>query len=366
MLKESPLIEEHRRLKARFINFHGWKLPLSFSSPIKEHLNVRKHCGLFDVSHLGNIRIKGPGALQLLQKCLTSNVAILRQNQSQYSLICNKQGGILDDLIIYCLKAKEDYLLCVNASRLQKDLNWLNSHNDFDATLKNESKMSARMALQGPLSEAVLNDVLSDMPLGGIKKNCFKWCRFESELLMVSATGYTGEKGFEILASPSAAAPLWRKILTTKHSCLPAGLAARDTLRIEMKYPLYGQDLNENTSPYSAGLGFALKNPKPFIGSKSLNRLKKQVKKKWAGFQLLTPSGVPRKGQRIFVEKKPLGEVTGGISSPSLNKIIGLGYVPKQYACPSQPIQVEIHGSLVSAKIVATPFIKPPTRANTA
>ncbi len=353
MLKESPLIEEHRRLKARFINFHGWKLPLTFSSPAREHLNVRKHSGLFDVSHLGDIRAQGPGALRLLQKCLTSDFTSLRQNQSRYSLICNEEGGIIDDLILYCLKPKEDYLLCVNASRLKKDLNWLNSHNSFGATLRDESDLRARLALQGPSSEALLSNVFADTPP---KKNYFKWFRFESEPVMVSATGYTGEKGFEILTSLSVAVPLWRKILTTKYFCLPAGLAARDTLRMEMKYPLYGQDLNENTDPYSAGLGFAVKNPEPFIGSSSL--LKKQVKKKWVGFQLRIPSGVPRKGHRIFVANKPVGEVTGGAGSPSLNKIIGLGYLPKEYSRPCQRIQVEIHGNLVPAEIVATPFIK--------
>ncbi len=355
MLKESPLIEEHRQLKARFINFHGWKLPLTFSSPAREHLNVREHSGLFDVSHLGDIRVQGPGALQLLQKCLTSDASSLQKNQSQYSLICNERGGILDDLILYCFKSKEDYLLCVNASCLKKDLNWLNRHNSFGATLRDESDLRARLALQGPSSRAVLSDVFSDMP-ESIKKNHFKWRRFESELVMVSATGYTGEKGFEILSSPSVAVLLWRKILTTKHSCLPVGLAARDTLRMEMKYPLYGQDINEHTDPYSAGLGFAVKNPEPFIGSSSL--LKKQVKKKWVGFQLRIPSGVPRKGHRIFVANKPVGEVTGGAGSPSLNKIIGLGYLPKEYSRPCQRIQVEIHGNLVPAEIVATPFIK--------
>lgn len=363
MLKETALIGEHRRCAAKLIAFHGWKLPLEFSGSTVEHLNVRKNVGFFDVSHMGEIRISGAKALKILEKCLTNNVAALKKNHTQYNLLCNEQGGIVDDLILYCLEPGEDYLLCVNAACLEKDLEWIRSHtSNGSKEVRDESPHWAQLALQGPKASSLLAVVLGihEKEELEIKKNHFAWFSFLDQPILVSATGYTGEMGFEILVPPEKAPLLWREILEKgkDFGCLPSGLAARDTLRVEMKYPLYGKDLNENIDPHSAGLSWVIKNPTDFIGSMALSQAKEQIRKKWVGFQLSEMAGVPRLGSRILVKGIPVGEVTSGARSPSLDQIIGLGYVAAEYASPSQLIQVEIHQNPVSAEIVATPFIK--------
>ena len=366
MLKETPLIEEHRRLGAKLISFHGWKLPLEFSGSGREHLNVREKAGLFDVSHMGEIRLRGDQALETLEKCLTNNVSVLKENQAQYNFMCNETGGIIDDLILYCFKPGKDYLLCVNASCLEKDLKWLKQHGLCE--ISNESDQWAQLALQGPMASSILFSVLKfHKVLKGddngksvleMKTNQFECFSFLGSSIVVSATGYTGERGFEILVSPEKAPILWRSILEKgeESDCLPVGLAARDTLRMEMKYPLYGNDLNEDIDPHSAGLSWVVKNPHNFIGSAALSRIKKD--KKLVGFQLLSAQGVPRRNSRIWVEGEPVGRVTSGAKSPSLNRMIGLGYIPIEYSSPSQKMEVEIHQNPVPAEIVATPFIK--------
>ena len=362
MLKETPLIEEHRRLGAKFMSFHGWKLPMEFRGAKEEHLNVRKNVGLFDVSHLCEIRTRGKNVLPFLEKCLSNNVASLKENQIQYNLLCNEHGGIIDDLILYCLKPNEDYLLCVNASRLKTDFDWLNQYKppNSNIILQNESNNWAQLALQGPKALSLMTEVLDLSSSLNIKKNRFQWVSFLDESILVSSTGYTGEKGFEIFISNKKASELWRTILEKgkNRGCLPVGLAARDTLRMEMKYPLYGKDLTDNIDPHSAGLSWAVKNQNNFTGSEALSKIKKNIKKKWIGFKLLKDDGVPRQGHRIFIDETPIGEVTSGARSPVLNQMIGLGYVPIEYAFPSQRIQVEIHQNFIPAEIVATPFIK--------
>ena len=476
MLKETPLIQEHRRCGAKFVDFHGWKLPLEFSGSTKEHLNVRKSAGLFDVSQMGEIRVVGAGALSLLTRCLTNNSASLKKNHAQYSLMCNERGGIVDDLILYCLEPERDYLLCVNASRVAADLCWLKQHissgaeeaqaqmqdqeaqvqevQDQKVQVQDQSDRWAQLALQGPRSPELLSAVLdSDFGSAGspapasvagspeeapafgpkvasrefkkvervtkatsvadsseeapafgpkvapaeMKKNTFQWYDFLGVPVLVSATGYTGEKGFEILISPEKAPALWRAILDRGQNgvCLPAGLCARDTLRMEMKYPLYGADLNEEIDPHSAGLSWAVKNTGDFIGSSALAEIKRGAgaRKKWVGFKLLQSVGVPRPRARIFAEGSVVGEVSSGARSPTLGQMIGLGYVQAGragevgevegaggagkasgagdaggvsgagkagagYSAPGSRIEVEIHQKRVPAEVVATPFVK--------
>ena len=366
-LKESYLIEEHRRLSARFIPFHGWKLPLEYSGAKAEHLAVRQAAGLFDVSQMGEIRVTGSTALNTLEHLLSNNIAKLQNNQAQYNLLCNAKGGIIDDLIVYCLKYSEDYLLCVNASRLSTDFTWIQQNNLFKTTnIQNESNKWVQLALQGPKAPDILSVVLQDScakeEILNIKKFHFKWLNFNKEKIMVSATGYTGERGFEILVSPNQAKQLWQKILNQgdKWGCIPIGLAARDTLRMEMKYPLYGNDLDEETNPYCAGLSWVIKNPKKFIGSEALSHIKNNAQKKWVGFQLLkNNTGIPRKNYSVFLKNNHLlGKVTSGALSPCLNEIIGMAIIDKQFANVEQLIYIQIHGDLIPAKIVTTPFIK--------
>ena len=211
MLKETALIEEHRRCGAKLLAFHGWKLPLEFSGSTEEHLNVRKNSGLFDVSHMGEIRVKGAGALNVLEKCLTNNVAALKKNQTQYNFLCNERGGIVDDLILYCLEPPVDYLLCVNSARREEDLNWLHRHNPSIDIIQDESDQWTQLALQGPKASVLLSAVLKDKTVLEIRKNHFQWCAFLDEPVLVSATGYTGEPGFEILISSEKAGFLWRE-----------------------------------------------------------------------------------------------------------------------------------------------------------
>ena len=366
MLKQSPLIEEQRKIGAKFIAFKGWKLPLEFSNgATKEHLNVRKNVGLFDVSHMGEIRVKGVDALAFLEKCLTNNMAHLQKNRAQYNLLCNKQGGVIDDLIAYCIEPKQDYLLCVNAGQIEVDYSWLNTckPKDLTLTIENESSKWAQLALQGPKAPALLEKVLKTKLQ--LKKNYFQWCCFAETKLLVANTGYTGEAGFEILLTPKKAPALYKEILMQgqEFNCMPAGLAARDTLRMEMQYPLYGQELSENIDPLSAGLAWALKNPKNFIGSKALLEKKNQREKKRIGFKLLHKAGVPRTGNRILQNGQPIGEVTSGALSPCLGQIIGMGYVSfakkdRDFTPPLDTIEVEIHQHPQPAQIVAKAFIK--------
>ena len=361
MLKTTPLIEEHQKLGAKLFAFHGWKLPLEYSGSRQEHLNVRKHVGIFDVSHMGEIRIRGNKALQAIEKLFTNNATVLKKHQAQYTLLCNEEGDILDDLILYCLKPQTDYLLCVNAARCLFDLNWISKHNPFkDVLIQNESDLWAQIALQGPKSSQLLSQVLNQNTLQNMKKFAFDFFPFNGEQILVSTTGYTGEKGFEILTSKATAPLLWRKILKQGQDscCLPIGLAARDTLRIEMKYPLYGNDLSEKWDPFSAGLGWAVKNPGKFIGSSALKIKQQKITQKWIGFKLLQTEGVPRRGQGIYMDGEQIGEVTSGTKSPCLNRMIGMGYVNRKYSTPGQMLHIDIHQNLIPAEIVATPFIK--------
>ena len=365
-LKESYLIEEHRRLSARFIPFHGWKLPLEYSNAKTEHLAVRNTAGLFDVSQMGEIRVTGSSALKTLEYLLSNNIGKLQNNQAQYNLLCNPEGGIIDDLIVYCLKYGEDYLLCVNASRCSTDFTWIQKNNLFkDTSIQDESDQWVQLALQGPKAIDILSMVLSNnskVEILNMKKFQFNWLPFNKEKIMVSATGYTGERGFEILVSPKQSVELWQQILNQggQWGCVPVGLAARDTLRMEMKYPLYGNDLDEKTNPYCMGLSWAVKNSKKFIGSEALSKKQGAIQQKWVGFQLLNNNkGIPRKNYSVFLkDNKFLGKVTSGALSPCLNEVIGMALIDKQFANEGQLIYIQIHGDLIPTKIVATPFIK--------
>ncbi len=365
-LKESYLIEEHRRLSAKFIPFHGWKLPLEYNNAKTEHLAVRNTAGLFDVSQMGEIRVTGPCALKTLEHLLSNHIGKLQNHQAQYNLLCNSEGGIIDDLIVYCLKYGEDYLLCVNASRCSTDFAWIQKNNLFkDTNIQDESDQWTQLALQGPKAIDILSAVLpstSKEEILSIKKFQFQWLSFNKKKIMVSATGYTGEQGFEILVSPQQATELWQQILKegSRWGCVPVGLAARDTLRMEMKYPLYGNDLNEKTNPYCMGLSWVVKNPKKFIGSEALLQKQGSIQQKWVGFKLLNSnSGIPRKNYSVLLkDNQLLGKVTSGALSPCLNEVIGMALIDKQFANMEQLIYIQIHGDLIPAKIVATPFIK--------
>ncbi len=361
MLSETPrttaLIEEHRRAGAKFMLFQGWKLPREFGSAREEHLFVRKSAGLFDISHMGEIRVQGPGALTLLQKTLTNQVDKLKKNQAQYNLMCNERGGVVDDLILYCLEPESDYLLCVNAGCREKDFNWLKKHNSPKAILNQESAEWAGLSLQGPKAGEILTrtwDAQEEVAfLKSMKKNQCGWVVFEGQKVLVCRTGYTGERGFEMFLSPQKAPALWRKLLKRgKEDLCPVGLSARDTLRLESQYPLYGKELSEDIDPHSAGLSWAVRNTTNFIGCHALSQI--QVSKKRVAFKLLSPlAPVPRTGCPIHINGQRAGEVTSGAFSPTLSSMTGMGYVRKEKSTPGTPIQVQIREELYPAQIVS-------------
>lgn len=359
MIKETPLIHEHRKRKARFISFAGWKMPLQFTHSKAEHLHVRKHIGLFDISHMGEIRVQGSQALNFLLTVSTNQIDKIDEGQSQYSLICNDRGGIIDDIIIYCIQKPSDYLLCVNASNCEKDFQWLLRQNAFPLVqIHNQSDLWGGIAVQGPKSPNLIN-VLFHSKITGMKKFYFDFFSYRSEKLLISRTGYTGEDGFEIFSPISVIQELWRDLLSYEdsHSVIPAGLAARDTLRLEMKYPLHGSDMDENTTPAEMGLQWACKNKENFIGKQP--GLKKSGKK-WAGFTLLSAGGIPRKNYIVQPpeEKKEIGRVTSGALSPTLNKVIGTALLQKDFTKAGSRIMISIHGQNAPAQVAPTPFLK--------
>ena len=349
----------HKMLKAKISPFAGFEMPIVYTSIKEEHISVRKQAGLFDVSHMGEFLIEGIEAPNFLQKILSNDVSKLSDGQVQYSCLPNAHGGIIDDLLVYRF-SPEKYMLVVNAANIEKDFRWIQSQNNFDATLKNISKDTALLALQGPLATAILQKLtavnLSEIAyyhfvegaVAGINK------------VLISATGYTGSGGFELYVDPEHGAALWEAIWKAGQAdgLVAAGLAARDTLRLEMGYCLYGNDIDDTTSPLEAGLGWITKFNKDFIGKELLLQQKsKGLTRKLVGFTLLE-RGIPRKDYRILNNSgEPIGLVTSGTQSPSLGVGIGLGYVSLPYAKVGKTVLVEIRKKQITAEIVKTPFV---------
>lgn len=358
MLKTTTLFEEHKKRGAKITSFAGWRLPLEFSNAREEHLHVRKHIGLFDVSHMGEIHIQGPEALCFLSRLVTNQISNLKEGQCQYNLLCNSQGGIIDDLIVYCLEFKKNYLLCVNAGNIEKDFQWITQQSrshSYSVQITDESPIWGQLALQGPKTEKLAQRIFGSSVLN-IKKFHFNFLNFNNERHLVSRTGYTGEDGFEILSPTSSIKKLWHTCLNFDLQVLPIGLAARDTLRLEMKYPLSGQDMNENTNPIEMGLKWACANSTDFIGKEQILKTKK-CKKKWIGFEMQEPSGIPRTGYAIYsLKNEHIGKVTSGALSPSLNKIIGLAFIQNFFS--KNQFFIDIHSKKTLAQVASTPFIQ--------
>jgi len=328
------------------VPFADWKMPLEFSNARKEHISVRENVGIFDVSHMGEIRIKDPEALEFLSSIVTNNIQDLKENHCQYTLMCNEQGGILDDLILYCLKKPSDYLLCVNAGNVKKILNWMKKYSDIPEDV---SSQWGQIAVQGPNSQALVEKIFQSISL---KKFQFHFFDFQGSAHLISRTGYTGEDGFEILSPQDKTSDLWEELLSLKIS--PIGLAARNTLRLEMKYPLYGPDINETTSPYEMGLNWACKNKPSLIGKTACL---KETQRRWVGFEVLEKSGIPRTSYPILSKNKEIiGHVTSGALSPSLEKMIGLALVEKEFSRQGSQFYAQIHNNLALSQVVPTPF----------
>lgn len=363
MIKRTPFFEKHLANKGKMVEFAGYEMPVQFHGIIAEHNRVRTTVGVFDVSHMGRIEIRGNDRYAFVNRVTTNDVNSLTPFQAQYSVFCYPDAGIVDDLVIYNLS---DYLLLVvNGANNEKDTNWLLENKLGDVKIENKTLAIAQLAIQGPKSEIVLQKI-TDINLSEIK---FYWAakaKVASVDMLVSRTGYTGEDGFELYFDTKYASSVWDAIFSAgkEFEIAPIGLGARDTLRLEMKYCLYGNDIDKTTNPLEAGLGFVTKLDKPngFIGSEVLKQIKaKGLSRKLIGFEMMGKE-IPRPHYEIFKDGQKIGFVTSGTSSPSLKKGIGLAYVKTEFSNVGQEFEVDIRGEKAEAIVVKTPFYKQGTR----
>ncbi len=358
-MKKTALHKKHIELSAKMVPFAGYEMPVQYKGVNVEHQTVRDHVGIFDVSHMGEFIISGPNALDLIQKVSSNDASKLFPGRAQYAYLPNASGGVVDDLIIYMLD-EEKYMLVVNASNIEKDWNWISQHNE-SAIMENISDDMSLLAVQGPKAIDLLQELtqenLSDISFYHFKSMIF--AGFDN--IIVSATGYTGAGGFELYIPNDIAAEVWNKAfeIGAKYGLEPIGLAARDTLRLEMGYCLYGNDIDEKTSPIQAGLGWVTKFTKSFINDSSIKLQKENgVPRKLIGFELLD-RGIPRKDYEIVDESgNSIGIVTSGTMGPSVKKSIGLGYVDISFSKPGSKIYLSIRNKSISAEVVKLPFYK--------
>ena len=363
-LKLTPLNAIHRQMGGRMVDFGGWDMPVQYpAGTIEEHLRTRTHAGLFDVSHMGEIDVKGADAITFVNRLTSNDVTKLIDGQAQYSALTTPQGTVIDDLLVYRL-AQDHLLLVVNASTTDKDWDWIKSHHAGEAVeLNNVSADYCQLALQGPDALSILQK-LTKLPLNEIKYYHFTHGSVDGVVGIVSRTGYTGEDGFEVYAPADRAEQLWNKILDagetgTPTGVLPCGLAARNTLRLEAGMALYGNDIDDTTTLLEANLGWICKLDKgDFTGREALVHQKEAgIKRKLVGFEV-TDRGIARDHQEVLVDGQRIGHVTSGSPAPFLKKNIGLAYVPAEFATVGQVIQIDVRGRLVGAQVVKTPFYK--------
>jgi aminomethyltransferase len=376
-MKRTPLYAAHAKLGGKLIEFGGWEMPVQYSSITDEHLAVRKAAGLFDISHMGEVLVSGPAAQAFLNRTLTNDLAKLAPGQGQYTLMCNERGGVIDDLYAYRL-AHEEYLLIINASRIEADVGWLERQSAAfnrrsEVTLENASDAMGAVAIQGPRVAEFINECFPGPSTGGtsvahatdLKKNQVAGFRWGDGTIWVSRTGYTGEDGFEVVAPAKTIEAIWNHVLSTgqSHGLKPAGLGARDTLRTEVCYPLYGHELDENTTPMEAGLGFFVALDKgEFVGRTVLAEQKaKGTNRKLVAFKMTDRSAPPRPGYAVWSTgpaPAKIGAVVSGTQSPALGVGIGMGYVPPDHAKSNTTLGIEIRGKQAPAVVVPKPFYR--------
>nr|WP_295901472.1 glycine cleavage system aminomethyltransferase GcvT [uncultured Bdellovibrio sp.] len=359
-MKKTPLAETHEKMGARMVDFAGWYMPVQYIGLREEHNNVRTNVGLFDVSHMGEVRVKGPKALETLEWLTTNDVAKLNDGEAQYSLLPNDQGGLVDDIIVYCLKKNEDYLVCVNASNKDKDFAWMTKHNK-GADMTDESDRWGQIAIQGPKALELCDRVFG-FKVSEMKSFTVKTGQFQNHKIMVATTGYTGEKGCEVFVEAAGTVALWNALLEQGKDLgvMGIGLGARDTLRTEMKYSLYGHEIDDTTNPYEAGLGWVIKPAKKdFMGKAQIVGKKEAgLKQNLVGFKMLE-KGIPRQGYSLFsFDNKEIGKVTSGTHSPTLDEPIGIAFIDVAYAKEGTEFLLDIRGRKVKAVVCKTPFVK--------
>ena len=359
-MKNTALSHIHESLGAKMVPFAGFNMPVSYEGVNAEHETVRNAVGVFDVSHMGEFLLSGENALALIQKVTSNDASTLEIGKAQYSCLPNNDGGIVDDLIIYKIK-EEQFLLVVNASNIDKDWDWISSFNDLGVDMKNLSEDYSLLAIQGPKAVEAMQS-LTSIDLSAIKYYHFEVADFAGiENVIISATGYTGSGGFEIYCKNSEVEQIWNKVFEAgaDFGIKPVGLAARDTLRLEMGFCLYGNDINDLTSPLEAGLGWITKFTKEFTNSENLKKQKEAgVTKKLVGFELID-RGIPRHDYEIVdADGNNIGIVTSGTQSPSLGKAIGMGYVKTELSTVDSEIYIVIRDKKIAAKVVKLPFYK--------
>jgi aminomethyltransferase len=372
MLKRTSLYAAHQKLGGKLIEFGGWEMPVQYTSITDEHLAVRNAAGIFDISHMGEVTVSGANAEAFLNGVLTNDLRKLASGEGQYTLLCNARGGVVDDLYAYKL-SEGVYILIINASRIEPDVAWLKSEATKvagDLELTDSSHQYAAIAVQGPRVQEFINNVIPGASISamrvsavtGLKKNQIGGFTFGSHSVLVSRTGYTGEDGFEIVGNDESIQHLWDKFISVGRpfGLKPAGLGARDTLRTEVCYPLYGHELDEDTTPIEAGVGFFVSLEKgEFIGRSVLADQKANgVKKKLVAFKMTDKSAPPRPHYAIWANDRNVGHVTSGTQSPSLGLGIGLGYVPPEFSKPDTRIEIEIRGKRFAAVVVTKPIFR--------
>jgi aminomethyltransferase len=377
-LKRTPLYDAHRRANARLIEFGGWEMPVQYSGIADEHLAVRKAGGVFDISHMGEVSVSGPGAVPFLNHTLTNDIRKLAVGQAQYSLMCNERGGVIDDLYVY-RRADDDFLLIINASRIDDDVKWLEKRaagfQQHGLSLRNISDSTGALAIQGPNVTKFIHEIFAGPSVAGtkvasvteLKKNEIGQWHFNDQQVWVARTGYTGEDGFEAVAPAGVIEALWEKVLQTgaAHGLKPAGLGARDTLRTEVCYPLYGHELDDATTPLEAGLGFFVALAKEDFMGRAVMLAQKEVgvSRKLVAFRMAERSAPPRPDYPIWSAGEGgelVGKVASGTQSPSLGAGIGLGYVKTAFAKTDTTIAIEIRGRRFPATIVPKPIYRKP------
>src|SRR5690349_6605292 len=360
-MKNTPFTQKHIALGAKMAPFAGYNMPISYSGINDEHAAVRKNAGVFDVSHMGEFILKGENALDLIQRVTSNDASKLKAGQAQYSCLPNEQGGIVDDLLVYCIDENKVYMLVVNASNIEKDWNWISRFNTENVEMHNISDKTGLLAIQGPNATKILQP-LTDVDILNLKYYTFVKGRFAGvDNVLISATGYTGSGGVELYFEDKGddAEKIWNAIFEVgdPEGIKPVGLGARDTLRLEMGYCLYGNDIDDTTSPLEAGLGWITKLSKEFTASDILKEQKESgVDRKLVGFEMVD-KGIPRHGYEIKDQLgATVGYVTSGTQSPSLGKAIGMGYVRNAFAAQDTPIFIKVREKLLQAKVVKIPF----------
>ena len=361
MSKKTALYDKHVALGAKMVPFAGYDMPVQYSNLGEEHLNVRNGVGVFDVSHMGEFFLKGVGALDLIQRVSTNDASKLTPGKVQYSCMPNETGGIVDDLLIYCL-GEEDYMLVVNASNMEKDWNWISKFNTANVEMTDRSDNYSLLAIQGPKATEAIRS-LTDMNIADMEYYTVQVGKFAGvDNVIVATTGYTGSGGYEVYFTNDVADQIWDAVFEAGKdvNIMPAGLGARDTLRMEMGFCLYGNDIDDTTSPHEAGLGWITKYTKDFTNSEALKaQMEAGVTRKLVGFHEIEKGPIPRQGYEIQdLEGNNIGHITSGTQSPSMDKAVAMGYVKKEFSAVDTEVRIIIRNKSLSTKVTRFPFLK--------